>query len=322
MRLPRARALETLMMMLCLWGLGRFANEAWPDGEAPISQFRPDSGIALPDIPTVSRNIESDDRPRTRIDRQGPSTPEIQPRPDATLPKPLWNDASTAPSQMPEAGPIGLFMPHFETRASDKPVLGSFWLLARTATGAAASGARGELGGSQIGARLRLPLLGQGLAAHLRASSSLHLSRGKEVALGLSWRPLRSVAAEIIVEQRLGLDAQGRSDPAILLAAGMNDTLIGSGLIAEGYGQIGVVGHPKLDAFGDGRLTLTTHIHPKTRLGGGFWAGAQPDVSRLDIGPTLLVSEGHWRATLDWRIRIGGAARPTSGPSITLGRNF
>jgi hypothetical protein len=215
-----------------------------------------------------------------------------------------------------------LFTHHFETRASGKPVLGSLWLLARTGTGAPTSAGHSELGGSQMGARLRLPLLGQGLAAHLRASSSLNLSRGKEVALGLSWLPFRRVAAEIIAEQRLGLDAQGRSDPAILLAAGMNDTPVGSGLIAEGYGQIGVVGLPKLDAFGDGRLTLTTHIHPKTRLGGGIWAGAQPDVSRLDIGPTLLVSEGHWRATLDWRIRIAGSARPASGPSITLGRNF
>jgi hypothetical protein len=322
MRLPRARALETLTMLLCLWGLGRFASEAWPDGETPISQFRPGPGIALHDIPTVSRHIESDDRPSTRIDPQAPRMSEAQHMSDATLSQPLWDEASTAPTQMPEAGPIGLLTPHFETRASDKPVLGSFWLLARTATGAPASAARGELGGSQMGARLRLPLLGQGLAAHLRASSSLNLSRDKEVALGLSWRPLRRVAAEIIIEQRLGLDAQGRSDPAILLAAGMNDTPIGSGLIAEGYGQIGMVGHPKLDAYGDGRLTLTTHIHPQTRLGGGIWAGAQPDASRVDIGPTLLVPAGYWRATLDWRIRVAGGARPASGPSITLGRNF
>jgi len=322
MRLPRARALETLTMLLCLWGLGRFASEAWPDGETPISQFRPDSRIARDDMPTVSRNIESDDRPSTPIDRQAPRMPETQPLPDATDLQPLGNVASTAPTQMPEAVPIGLFTHHFERRASDKPVLGSLWLLARTATGAPASAGHSELGGSQIGARLRLPLSGQGLAAHLRASSSLNLSRGKEAALGLSWQPLRRVAAEIIVEQRLGLDAQGRTDPAILLAAGMNDTPVGGGIIAEGFGQIGVVGHQKRDAFGDGRLTLTTHITTKMRLGGGIWAGAQPDASRVDIGPTLFIITGHWRATADWRIRIAGGAQPASGPSITLGRNF
>ena len=322
MRLPRARALETLMMILCLWGLGRFANEAWPDGEAPISQFKPEPRIALHDIPTVSRDIERDNTSSTRIDRHPRRMPETQPRPNAILPQHLMNNASTTPNQMPETDPNRLITPLFETRASDKPVLGSFWLLARTATRAPASAARGELGGSQMGARLRLPLLRQGLAAHLRASSSLNLSRGKEVALGLSWRPLRRAAAEIIVEQRLRLDAFGRTDPTILLAAGMNDTPVGSGLIAEGYGQIGVVGQHKRDAFGDGQLTLTTHIHRMTRLGGGIWAGAQPDASRIDIGPTLLVPAGHWRATLDWRVRIAGGARPSSGPSITLGRNF
>ena len=322
MSLPRARALETLTMLLCLWGIGRFASEVWPDGEASISQFRPESGIASHNMPTASRNIESDDRPSTRIDLHAPRMPETHSLPDATLLQPLWNHAPTAPAQMPETDPIGLFTHHFDKRTSNKPKLGSFWLLARTSTGRPASGARGELGGSQMGARLRLPLFGQALAAHLRASSSLNLSHGKEAALGLSWRPLRGVAAEIIAEQRLGLDAQGRTGPALLVAAGMNDTPVGGGIIAEGYGQIGVVGYPKPDGFGDGRLTLTTHMHPQMRIGGGIWAGAQPDASRIDIGPTLLVSAGQWRATLDWRIRIGGAARPTSGPSVTLGRNF
>lgn len=157
-----------------------------------------------------------------------------------------------------------------------------------------------------MGARLRLPLLGQGLAAHLRASSSLDLSRGKEVALGLSWRPLRRVAAEIIIEQRLGLDAQGRSDPAILLAAGMNDTPIGSGLIAEGYGQIGMVGHPKLDAFGDGRLTLTSTYAPRRALAGAFG----PVRNQMQAASTL--------AQLCWcPLGIGG--RHWTGASVSRG---
>lgn len=321
MCLPRARALETMAMLLCLWGVARFASEAWPDGETPISQVKP-KPVYEGQFAQPKGLVERSPWARRHIVAHTRQMDGISCLPDTILPKSVFQDAMATPAQIPVTGPIGLFTYHFGTRVSDQPVLGSFWLLARSMTGTAFSPAGSELGGSQMGARVRLPLFGQDLAVNLRASSNLNLSRGKEVALGLSWRPLDGVAAEIIAEQRLGLDAQGRTDPALLLAVGLNDMPIGGGMIAEGYGQIGGVGFPKVDEFGDGRLTLTARIHPRLRLGMGIWGGVQPQASRVDIGPTLLISDRQWRATLDWRIRIAGGAHPTSGPSITFGRNF
>ena len=321
MRLPRARALETMGLILCFWGIGRIGIWVWPDGDPPISQFRskfPDQSHSI----QPKRLIDSHYAPNRRNIANAPQMVEALSLLDARPSHPTPPDTIAGHPQLKEMGPIELSQHRFDPRSKNTALLGSFWLLARAATGRSSSGGRGELGGSQMGARVRLPLFGQALAGHLRASTSPNLKRGKEAALGLSWRPVHGMAAEIIAEQRLALDAQGRTDPALLLAIGINDAPVGGGVIAEGYGQIGVVGHAKPDGFADGRLTVTTRISPKMSLGGGIWAGAQPDASRVDIGPTLLVSSRHWRAAIDWRIRIAGGARPTSGPSVTLGRNF
>src|SRR3546814_12397998 len=48
--------------------------------------------------------------------------------------------------------------------------------------------------------------------------------------------------------------------------------------------------------------------------------GAQPSLSRLDIGPQisarLPIGKGHARLALEWRQRIAGRARPPSGLAV------
>ncbi|MBL0967041.1 MAG: class I SAM-dependent methyltransferase, partial [Blastomonas sp.] len=85
---------------------------------------------------------------------------------------------------------------------------------------------------------------------------------------------------------------------------------------------------------------LRRHLRPDglfmaVALGGGLWAGGQqnsdaqggkPWVHRVDIGPraalTVPVENGSLALALDWRQRIDGAARPSSGAAFTLSAGF
>jgi hypothetical protein len=48
----------------------------------------------------------------------------------------------------------------------------------------------------------------------------------------------------------------------------------------------------------------------------------QGRTARLDIGPSIALVHQGARLTADWRVRIAGQARPGSGPSLTLGKDF
>jgi hypothetical protein len=104
-------------------------------------------------------------------------------------------------------------------------------------------------------------------------------------------------------------------------------------LQVAGFGQAGFVDFSNPDAFVDGRLTVEAPIvrrhgggDPEVSLGGSVSGGAQPSLSRLDIGPVasvrLPVGPTHVRITAEWRQRIAGDAHPASGPALTLGADF
>ena len=70
-------------------------------------------------------------------------------------------------------------------------------------------------------------------------------------------------------------------------------------------------------------------------LGGGLWAGGQqepdgqggkPWLHRVDLGPramlTVPVERGALTFALDWRQRMDGQARPSSGVALTLSAGF
>ena len=61
-------------------------------------------------------------------------------------------------------------------------------------------------------------------------------------------------------------------------------------------------------------------------VGAGLWGGAQPGVSRIDIGPQIVariaVAETSLRVSAEWRQRVAGDAAPASGPSVTVGFDF
>ena len=199
----------------------------------------------------------------------------------------------------------------------------SLWAVARPGNGAPLPG--GQLGGSQAGLRLLRRLDREGhLAASLRVSAPLD-GIGSEMALGFDWRPVRALPLRIIVEQRLALDS-GKNGTAMLAVTGFGPRPVAPGMIVTAYAQGGAVARGTVEPFADGAARVTTPLAAGIDLGLGLWGGAQREVRRLDIGPTLGVGvplAGRWvRLSLDWRQRIAGRAAPDSGPALSLAGDF
>jgi hypothetical protein len=209
---------------------------------------------------------------------------------------------------------------------SVKRLSGSAWALSRTnSTGGLANG--GQLGGSQVGARIFYTPGPKALALTARISTPLATKAGREASLGVS---LRGRNVGLIVEQRFALDRGGRDAPSVTVYGGVSDVPLGKGLKLNGYAQAGVVGIKHPQTFADGAVSMeTTLIEGKsTRLSAGLAlsGGAQPGVARLDIGPQIVarlpVGGTAVRVSAEWRQRIAGNAAPNSGPAVTVGFDF
>jgi hypothetical protein len=212
------------------------------------------------------------------------------------------------------------------------PLRASTWLLLRPqVSGSSLSNTGGALGGSQIGFRISAPfaqLPGETEAAFsVRAYAPLEARRGKELAAGLSLKRGRRVSAELIAERRIAIDKGGRSAFATLAVVGTNDVALPLNFRLNAYGQAGIVGLRSHDAFGDAALAADRPLGlGRVRVGAGIWAAAQPGVSRMDIGPQLIIplsiGPQPLRASAQWRFRVAGRAAPASGPALTLGTDF
>lgn len=200
----------------------------------------------------------------------------------------------------------------------------SAWLVTRR--GAGPGGAM--LGGDQAGVRLARSLDRHGrLLAYARASAALGAT-GREVALGVEWRPWRA-PLRFMAEQRVALDG-GRSGPALGLVTGVDRVDLPFHFALEAYGQAGMVLRDDLSGYADGAVRVTRDVARtgavRIALGAGAWGAVQQDAARFDVGPsavtTLPVAGGTWRLALDWRARVAGDARPGSGPALSLGADF
>ncbi|NUU46448.1 hypothetical protein HP438_05610 [Sphingomonas zeae] len=199
----------------------------------------------------------------------------------------------------------------------------SFWAVARQGGGALLPG--GQLGGTQVGGRILRRLDRRGdLSASLRLSAPSE-GLGREMAVGLDWKPARRLPLRLIVEQRIALDA-GRGGTALLAVAGYGPRSLAPGVTVTAYAQSGVVARGTVEPFADGAARVSTPLTPAIDLGLGIWGGAQRDAQRLDIGPTLgialPVAERRIRLSLDWRQRVAGRAAPDSGPALTIAGDF
>lgn len=187
----------------------------------------------------------------------------------------------------------------------------------------------GQLSGSQAGLRAAYEL-GSGLAVAARVSGPLRSLRGKEAALALDWRPSRRIPVTFTIERRAGLDKAGRDAFAAGVYGGWDSLALPGGVRLDGYAQAGLVGLKRRDAYVDGALRAERPLLSAGRFrlgaGAGLWGGAQPGVSRLDVGPQIVahapVAGGAVRIGAEWRQRVAGKARPGSGAVLSLGADF
>ncbi len=211
------------------------------------------------------------------------------------------------------------------------------WMLLRRGGGIGAAGAAfPTYGASQAGAVLRYRLAPDSThrpALYLRGSAALNGSGERELAGGISLRPVGAVPVSFSGELRVTRFAGGaRVRPAVALVTELPPAQLPAGLRAEAYGQAGYVGGTYATGFVDGQLKLDRRMFSaaqgkgEIRLGVGVWGGAQKGASRLDVGPSATlgfrVGEGSGRLSADWRFRIAGEAAPKSGPALTLSAGF
>ncbi len=260
--------------------------------------------------PTV-RNVESDRRMMLAVFSPSVAQPLLMRSPQRTGQAAMESQIALRPSRL-----------RFSTYA--------LW---RSGGGQIGLANRGELGGSQAGARALYRFTSPGLAElslAARISRPLESSRGMEAALGVSARPVRDFPVEVTLERRIALDSGGRNAWSLGMAGGVDRQRLPAGLELDAYLQAGVVGARSRDLYGDVAFAVSRPIALSDRttlsLGGGAWASAQPGVSRVDIGPqaTLRVPAGEafMRVTLGWRQRVIGNANPGSGPVLTVGTDF
>ena len=162
-----------------------------------------------------------------------------------------------------------------------------------------------------------------------RISRAIRRPHQSEAAVGIAVRPQSGRAPlSIGVERRIALENSARNAFALVAAGGLNPTRVVGPVVAEGYAQAGMVGLSRQDLFVDGRVALGVALDrtDRARVGVSLSGGAQPGVSRLDIGPmieTRLPLGGvNPRLVVEWRHRIAGQALPGSGLSVTLASDF
>jgi hypothetical protein len=320
-----------LFVVAAGWAAMRAAM-LWPDVSLPAA---PKRITWQPPLNTPSAAPEAELPQATAVAMPLRAAPSALPA--QTLPPPLVQRSLSfalaqtpqpaADSAAPRQAVAPIYPPQPYPPAKRDRLSLSAWAIVRGEAGPGLASA-GQLGGSQAGIRGRYDL-GSGLAAAVRISGPLRSRHGKEAALAFDWRPFRRVPLTFTIERRAGLDRGGRDAFAAGMFGGF-DTSLPYGIRADGYAQAGVVGLKRRDVYIDGALraerTLVGSGRFRLAAGAGAWGGAQPGVSRLDVGPHIVahlpVGGGGLRVAAEWRERVAGEARPGSGPSLSIGADF
>lgn len=217
-------------------------------------------------------------------------------------------------------------VPEVDPRKIDRWQLSAWALLRAQQSGVAGSRSlapAGQLGASQAGTRL-LYNVNRLLALSGRVSSEVG-RRGGEVAAGVRVHPLISIPVWFTAERRqaIGRYGGGRNAFAFFAEGGVYERPLPWRFMLDGYFEAGLVGLKSRDLFFDGGLTATRPLFHNFSGGIGVWGGAQPRLSRVDVGPRLTMRvRKNVKVHLDWRQKVAGNARPGSGPALTLAGDF
>ncbi len=332
------RPLRFLGSVIGLWTLGRIVGSMLPDTSVPTmtpaSQGAAAGSVSRATPLTSKRPVRWSATPRTKpvIRRSLVWTPPRRVAEIASVPTltrshdDAWHPASERtepPTPGTQAAEVPI--PAANDRVAPAPRWrGSLWGIIREDGGRALLPG-GQLGGTQMGIRLLRRLDARGdIAASVRLSAPWR-GIGREMALGVECRPIRSLPVRLLVEHRIALDS-GQGGPAALVVTGIGPRVVAPGVTLNAYAQAGAVMRTRLEPFADGAARIGTALSPGVDVALGAWGGAQRDARRLDIGPSLglalPIGERRARLSLEWRERILGRAVPGSGPALSLAGDF
>jgi hypothetical protein len=201
----------------------------------------------------------------------------------------------------------------------------SFWRFGQNGANGLAPGA--QYGGSQTGLILTVdpfgaPDRGASFMARLAATPG---GKEKELALGLRWRPDAGWPIALSAERRFR--GNGADSMAVYVAGGVNNQPVLAEWRLDAFGQFGYDSSRFGGTFFDGQARVTDRLGTLPFVAGaGLWTGGQRDVSRLDIGPTLIAKVETRNMPilihLDWRVRVAGNANPKDGLALTVSTGF
>ncbi len=332
-----SRPLRALTLILGSWVLGRVVALTLPGVAvtdpivalaavvAPPADAAGPTVTALADVGQMRR---PDARRKARLpvlflrrnQAAGSGSTPATPQPDVSLPGSLAGPGAGHRAQTVERS-ADLGLPPSVVAPRENRLSGSLWLLARAGRGGGlATG--GQLGASQGGFRVNYAFARAAFAT-ARVSAPFD-GPGRQASIGIGMKGKR---AGLLVERWVALDRGGRNDFAVIAYGGVDGVLLPAGARLDAYAQAGVVGR---DPFADGAVRVereaATMGASTIAVGIGAWAGAQPGVGRIDIGPQIVarvpVAGRTLRLSTEWRQRVAGQAAPASGPALTLGMDF
>ena len=333
------RPLRFLVLVFGAW-IGLRSWQLWPDPPVPklirhamrrIGARRDPLGPMIMSRPPSTIIVAASTGPTEKTTAPAYQMPAIVDPPMVALATP------DPPAIQQEASPsylVGLLdMVRYGTPLPATPSArhwsASGWAMLRGSS--AGSGvATPQLGGSQAGIRIARTLDRQGrLAIATRVAMALD-TRQQEAAVGLDWRPT-ALPVRIVAERRIGL-ANQRGGTAVGLVGGVSDRPLPGGFRLDGYAQAGTVIRAEPEGYADGAMHVTRRVTGSgggatIALGFGVWGGAQRDALRLDIGPAATLDApighaSHLRFAVEWRQRVAGDARPSSGPALSIGTDY
>jgi hypothetical protein len=314
-------------------------NDAVPLSESPIMptllsrDFRIQSTAAKPEsysrtdpAPMIAvRSIHSGATPTTAFAKlpaplQEQSRPALVPVNPQLIPTPQTSISADSLSAQPsvQSGKLSV----------------SYWMLWRNRTNRAEFVDGGQIGASQGGMRLRAPIASVQNALQLslsaRLSQSLQQGEAPEGSIGASLSIGKKIPVELIAERRLKLGHSGDSAWSFTAATGLSEFKLTRKTELDGYVQLGIVGARSRRPFIGGNAIVSSPLFDsnrnKVRIGAGIWGDAQRGASRLDIGPDLTLRSSMAGSAIrisgQWRIRVAGEARPSSGPALIVGGDF
>ena len=214
--------------------------------------------------------------------------------------------------------------------------LASSWLFWRDdSLGGRQAATSPNYGRSQAGAVLAYQLAPESMhrpQGYVRATTALEGPRERDLAAGVSARPLHDVPLRFAAEGRLSLrDGASELRPAAFVVTELAPFALPAQMMGEVYAQAGWVGGEFATGFVDAQMRLTRALAQShgfaLSAGGGAWAGAQKGTRRVDVGPSVSASfrvgdEVYGRLSADYRVRVAGNAAPASGPALTLSAGF